>query len=76
MQSESFQEAVQGVSSSIGKIEPKAVATNIFHFVLVWERRDRALRIFSAEHLVKENEVGEPATNFGRGILKGGKVGL
>ena len=76
MQGESFQEAVQGVSSSMGKVRPKAVAADIFHFVLVWERGDGALRVFSAEHLVKENEIGETAAHFDGRFLEGGEVGL
>ena len=76
MQGESFQKAVQGVSSSMGEVRAKAVAADIFHFVLVWERRNGALRVFSAERLVEENEVGEPATNFDEGFLEGGEISL
>lgn len=76
MQGNSFQEAMQGVGSSMGKVRPKTVAADVFHFVLVWERRNGALRVFSAEHLVKEDEVGEAATDFDSRFLKGGEVGL
>ena len=76
MQGESFQEALQGVSSSMCKVRPKAITADVFHFVLVWERGDGALRVFSAEHLVKENEIGETATNFDGACLEGGEVGL
>lgn len=76
MQGESFQEAVQGVSSPMGKVRSEAVAADVFHFVLVWERGDGALRVFSTEHFVKENEVGETTTNFDGGFLEGGEVGL
>lgn len=76
MQDESFQEAVEGVSSSMGKIRPKAVAADVFHFVLVWERGDGTLRVFSAEHLVQENKVGEAATYFDGGFLERREVGL
>lgn len=76
MQGESFQEAVQGVSSSMGKVRPKAIAADIFHFVLVGERRDGALRVFSAEDLVKKDEVGETATDFDGGFLEGGEIRL
>ena len=60
----------------MGKVGPKTIATDIFHFVLIWERRNGALRVFSTEHLVKENEVGETATDFDCRFLKGGEVGL
>lgn len=76
MQSKSFQETVQGVSSSIGKVRPKAVAADVFHFVLIWERGNGALRVFSAEILVQENEVGETAADFDGGFLERGEVGL
>ena len=64
------------MSSSKGKVRPKAVAADVFHFMLVWERWNGALRVFSAKHLVKENEVGETATDFDDGFLERGKVGL
>ena len=76
MQGNSFQEAVQGVSSSMGKVGPKTVAADVFHFVLIWERGNGALGVFSAERFVKENEVGETATDFDSGLLEGGKVRL
>ena len=76
MQGDSFQEAVQGVSSSVGEVRPKAVPTDIFHFVLVWERGNCALRVFSAEHFVEEDEVSKSATDFDGRFLKGGEVGL
>ena len=60
----------------MGKVRSKSVTANIFHFVLVWERGDRALRVFSAKHLVEENEVGEAATDFDSRFLEGSKVGL
>lgn len=64
------------MSPSIGKVGPKAIAADVFHFMLVWEGRDCALRVFSAERLVEKNEIGEPATDFGGGLLEGGEVGL
>lgn len=70
MQSEAFQETVQGMSSSIRKVKSKAVAANVFHFVLIWERGNGALRVFSAETLVEENEVGETAADFDGGFLE------
>ncbi len=76
MHGDSFQEAVQGMSSSMGKVRPKAVATNVFHLVLIWERGDGALRIFLAEILVKENEVRETATDLDRRFLEGGEISL
>ena len=76
MQSESFQKTVQGMSSSIRKVRSKAVATDVFHFVFVWEGGNGALRVFSAESLVEENEVGETAADFDGGFLERGEVGL
>ena len=76
MQGDSFQEAMQGVSSPMGKVGPKTVAADVFHFVLVWERRNGALRVFSAEHFVKEDEVGKTTTGFDSRFLEGGEVGL
>ena len=60
----------------MGKVGTKPVATDVFHFVLIWERRNGTLRIFSTEHLVKENEVGEAATDFDCRFLEGREVGL
>lgn len=60
----------------MGKIRPKAVAADVFHFVLVWERRDGALGIFSAEYLVKEDEISETAAHFDGRFLEGGEIGL
>ena len=48
MQGESFQEAMQRVSSSMRKVGPKAITADVLHFVLVREWRDGALGIFSA----------------------------
>lgn len=76
MQGKPFQEAVQRVSSSMGKVRPKAVATDVFHFVLVWKRGDGTLRVFSTKDLVKKNEICEAAADLDSGFLEGGEVGL
>ena len=76
MRDDSFQKAVQGMSSSMGKVRPKAIAADVFHFMLVWEGRDSALRVFSAERLIQKNEIGETATDFDGWLLEGGEVGL
>ena len=76
MQGDSFQEAVQRMSSSIGKVRSKPVAADVFHFVLVWEGGNCTLRVFSAEGLVKENKVCETTTDFDGRFLKRGEVGL
>ena len=76
MQGDSFEEAVQGVSSSMGKVSPETVAADVFHFMLVRQRGNGALRIFSAERLVQEDKVGESATNLDCGLLEGDEVGL
>lgn len=60
----------------MGEVGPKAVAADVFHFMLVWEGRDCALRVFSAERLIEENEIGETATDFDGGLLEGGEIGL
>lgn len=60
----------------MGEVGPKAVAADVFHFMLVWEWWDRALWVFSAERLVEKNEIGETATDFDGGFLEGGEVGL
>ena len=60
----------------MGEVGPKAVAADVFHFMLVWEGRDGALRVFSTERLIEENEIGETATDFDGGLLEGGEVGL
>lgn len=64
------------MSSSIGEVGPKAVAADVFHFMLVWQGRDGALRVFSAEGLIEENEIGETPADFDGGFLEGGEVGL
>lgn len=60
----------------MGEVGPKAVATDVFHFMLVWEGWNGALRVFSAEGLVEENEIGETASDSDAGFLEGGEVGL
>ena len=64
------------MGSSVGKVGPKTVPTDVFHFVLVWERGNGALRVFSAEHFVEEDKIGKTATDFDSRLLKGGEVGL
>jgi hypothetical protein len=44
--------------------------------MLVWERGDGALWIFSAEVLVEEDEVCEAAPDLAGGFLKGCKIRL
>ena len=76
MQGNSFEEAVQGVSSPLCEVRPETVPTYVFHFVLVWEGGNGALRVFSAKHLVKEYEIGKTATDFDGRFLEGREVGL
>lgn len=48
MHGTAFEEAVEGVSASLGEVWAKAIPPNILHFVLVWERGDRALWVLFA----------------------------
>ena len=59
---------MKGVGASISEVRAKSVASYVFHFVFVWERRHGTLRIFPAEVLVKEDEVCEASANFDHGL--------
>lgn len=65
MQSESFEKAVEGVSSSFGEVGTKAVTSDVFHFVLVGQRGDGALWILERELFVEEDEIGETTADLG-----------
>ena len=58
------------------KVWPKAVASNIFHLVLVWERGDSTLWILLAKFFVEKHEVCKASADLRNGFLKGCKVGL
>ena len=76
MQSEAFEEAVQGVRAAVCEVRPESVATDVFHFVLVWERGDGALGVFAAEEFVEEDKVRKASADFNGGLLEGCKIGL
>ena len=56
------------MSAAISEVRPKSVASYVFHFVFVWERRHGTLRVFPAEVLVKKDEVCEASANFDHGL--------
>ena len=76
MQSQAFKEAMQGVRTPLGEVWAEAVASHVFHLVLIRKRRDGGGGIFFAEGTVKEDEVGEAAADGGVGFLEGFEVGL
>ena len=76
MLSTAFEEAMQRVSSSLGKIGSKSVSSDVFHLVLVRQGRNGALRVLPGELLVQEDEVGEASADFDQRLLKRSEVCL
>jgi hypothetical protein len=69
-------EAVEGMCAALGEVGTKAVAADVFHFVLVWERGNGVGGELLAKGFVEEDEIGEPAADTEGGFLKGGKIAL
>ena len=76
MEGEAFEEAVQGVGTALGEVWTEAVASDVLHFVLVWEWGDGALGVFATEVFVEEDEVCEASADLAGGLLEGCEVGL
>lgn len=68
MQSETFEKAVEGVSSSLGEVRTEAVTSDVFHFVLVGQWGDGALWILERELFIKEDEIGKATADVGGGF--------
>lgn len=76
MQGETFEETVQRVGTTIGEIWAEAIATDVFHLVLVWKWGDGALWVLAAEKLVEEDEICEATANLYGRTGEGCKVAL
>ena len=76
MEGEAFEETVQGVGTAVGEVWTEAVASDVFHFVLVWEWGNGALGVFAAEVFVEEHEVCEASADLASGFLEGCEVSL
>lgn len=69
-------EAVEGVSAALGEVRTKAVAADVFQFVLVWERGNGVGGELLAKGFVEKDEVGESAADTEGRFLEGGKIAL
>lgn len=69
-------EAVERVGAALGEIWTKAVAADVFQFVLVWERGDGVGGELLAKGFVEKDEISESAADTEGGFLKRGKVAL
>ena len=67
---------MQGVGAALGEVCTETVAANIFHLVLVRERRDGTCCEFPSESFVEEDEVGKASADSGDGFGEGGEIGL
>lgn len=67
---------MQRVGSALCEVWAKAVAANVFHLVLIWERRNCTCWVFSIQSLVEEDEVCKASTDCGCWLLEGGKGSL
>ena len=67
---------MERVSTALGEVWAEAVAADVFHFMLVWERGNGTGGIFFAEGFVEKDKVGEAATNGEGRFLEGFEVGL
>lgn len=71
VKSSARKEALEGVGAALGKICTKAVASDVFHALLVGERRYSASRVVFAECFGQEDEVGKAAADGRNGLLEG-----
>ncbi len=62
--------------AALCEVWAKAISPHVLHLVLVWKRRDSALWVFFGKLFVKEDEVGEAATDGEFRLLEGLEVGL
>lgn len=60
----------------MGEVRTEAVASDVFHFVLVGQRGNGTLWILARELFVEEDEIGEAAADFTGGFGKRLEVGL
>jgi hypothetical protein len=67
---------VQAVRAALREVGPKAVTSDVGHFVFVGQRGDGALWVFAGEGLEEEDEVCEAAADGEGGALEGLEVGL
>ena len=71
-----LEKSVEGMSAGVSESWAEAITSDIFHFVLVWQRRNGTLWVLLAELLVEEDEVSKPAADFHERFLEGCEVGL
>lgn len=76
MQCNALQKALKGVGTARGKVRTKAIASYIFHLMLIGQGRHGALCIFAGQGLVKKDKVREPSTNSNVGGLERLEIGL
>lgn len=70
MQRQTFQKTMQRPRAPGGELRPKPIAPNIFHLMLIRQRRHRAGGIFAIERLVQEEEIGKAPPDREFGFLK------
>ena len=64
------------MGTTLGEVRAEAVPTNVFHFVLVRERRNSTGGILFAKGFVEKDKVGEAAADGKGGLLEGLEVCL
>lgn len=76
VESEPRQKTLEAVSAAGSEVGAESVASDIFHSLLVGDRRNRTRYKIFAEGLVKEDKVCEAPAHSRHWFLKGGKGGL
>ena len=69
MKCQAFEESLERVRTTSGKVRAEAIAADVGHVQLLWDGWYGALRVLFDERLVEEDEVGEaPARGLVRGL--------
>ena len=54
---------MEGVGATLGEVWAEAIATDVLHFVFVWERGDGIVGEFGGKGFVKPDKIGEAAAD-------------
>lgn len=76
MEGKAVKEALERMRSTVGEVRAEAIATNIFHSLLVREGGDCGGRVVSAQRLIQEDKVCKPPADCCLRSLEGGKCRL
>lgn len=67
---------MEGMGASLREVRAKAVTTDVFHFMFVWEGRNRAGRVISVKCFVEKDKVREATPHVEIGPREGSEVRL